>query len=67
MYMYMFLRCHSNYVDKMVRIFEHNLIIFCLGLPQPIRESISVLRKHIYIPLADLQVEQEEKIQQQRR
>ncbi|XP_064397800.1 striatin-interacting proteins 2-like [Halichondria panicea] len=37
------------------------------GLPHPIRESISVLRKHVYIPLSDVQIEQEEKIQQQRR
>ena len=33
-----------------------------IGLPEPIQESIRVLREHIYIPLADVQVEMEEKL-----
>ena len=31
------------------------------GLPEPVQESISVLRQHIYVPLSDVQVEEEEK------
>lgn len=31
------------------------------GLPEPIQESIRVLRQHIYIPLSDVQIAEEEK------
>ena len=32
-----------------------------VGLPEPIQESIRVLRQHIYVPLSDVQVAEEEK------
>ena len=31
------------------------------GLPEPIQESIRVLRQHIYVPLSDVQIAEEEK------
>ncbi len=37
------------------------------GLPHPIIESVSVLQRHVYIPLSDIQIAEEEKIQQQKR
>lgn len=36
------------------------------GLPVPIQESIQVLKDHIYIPLSDVQVAQEEELEKQR-
>ena len=32
------------------------------GLPDPIQESIQVLRQHIYIPLSDIQIAEEEEL-----
>ena len=32
------------------------------GLPEPIQESIKVLRQHIYVPLSDIQVAMEEEL-----
>ena len=32
------------------------------GLPEPIQESIEVLRQHIYVPLSDIQVTHEEEV-----
>ena len=50
-----------------LQVTEYYCIYGNPGLPQPIKESIGVLRKHIYIPLSDVQITEEEKIQQQRR
>ena len=36
------------------------------GLPEPVQESIRVLRQHIYVPLSDVQVEEEEKVKKKR-
>lgn len=36
------------------------------GLPGPILESIRVLKEHIYVPLADIQVQQEEELEKRR-
>lgn len=36
------------------------------GLPEPIQESIRVLQDHIYIPLSDVQIAQEEELEKQR-
>ena len=36
------------------------------GLPDPIQESIRVLQDHIYIPLSDVQIAQEEELEKQR-
>lgn len=36
------------------------------GLPEPIQESIKVLKDHIYIPLSDVQIAQEEDLEKQR-
>ena len=40
----------------------------CLDLdfPEPIKESIQVLRNHIYIPLSDVQVAREDELDKQR-
>ena len=35
-------------------------------LPEPIQESIQVLRQHIYIPLSDIQIAQEEELNKKR-
>ena len=36
------------------------------GLPEPIQESIQVLQDHIYIPLSDVHIAQEEELEKQR-
>lgn len=35
------------------------------GLPDPIQESIQVLRQHIYTPLSDIQIAEEDKLKKQ--
>lgn len=37
-----------------------------LDFPEPIKESIQVLRNHIYIPLSDVQIAREEELEKQR-
>ena len=36
------------------------------GLPEPIQESIGVLKEHIYVPLADVQMREEEELERKR-
>ena len=36
------------------------------GLPEPIRESIRVLRQHVYIPLSDVQIQREQELEKKR-
>lgn len=42
------------------------LILTLLDFPEPIKESIKVLRDHIYIPLSDVQIAREEELEKQR-
>lgn len=36
------------------------------GLPEPIQESIQVLRQHIYVPLSDVQIAEEDRLKKTR-
>ena len=45
---------------------SHDLYVCGAGFPQPIQESIKVLREHIYQPLSDFHVKQEEDLERQR-
>lgn len=36
------------------------------GLPEPIQESIQVLRQHIYTPLSDIQISEEDRLKKER-
>ena len=38
----------------------------CADFPDPIKESIQVLRNHVYIPLSDVQIAQEEELERKR-
>lgn len=49
--------CRSKYGCFTVGVAGNDLA----GLPEPIQESIQVLRQHIYVPLSDIQVAEEEK------
>ena len=40
--------------------------LLVLDFPEPIKESIQVLRNHIYIPLSDVQIAREEELEKQR-
>ncbi len=41
-------------------------VCLCAVLPKPIQESISVLQEHIYQPLSQHHIEQEEKLEKKR-
>jgi hypothetical protein len=43
-----------------------SLLFSLLDFPEPIKESIQVLRDHIYIPLSDVQITKEEEMEKQR-